>query len=377
MKDMPFVSVIMPVYNSEEYLCECLDSVLSQTLKNIEVICIDDGSTDSSYDILDSYSMKDERIIVQSQTNLGAAAARNKALSLARGEYIAFMDSDDMYPDNTILEYMYKKAKDNGASVCGGGVSNITFGKIVTSKELGEGFYYSEERFANYYELQIDYGYTRYIFLKSLISDNNIIFPDLLRFQDPPFFVQVMLCAEKIYTLTIDTYLYRKDHKKIAWTYRRVNDVVKGLILELEYCQEYKLDKLQSTVLMRLNKEYYKIIKESILSGNPDVVKLLFNAALWLNSNNNRYNGQILLLEEYLNREYDTKICKPETGALQREITQLKKEINDICNSRSFRIGRILTFIPRKIRGVYRCYKDHGFRYTWNEIVYTMKRKVS
>ena len=371
MNNIPAISVIVPVYNSEAFLCECLNSVLSQTLHNIEIICVDDGSTDNSHDILQSYSEKDERIIVIYQNNCGSAIARNKALSIANGEYIAFMDSDDMYPSITVLEQMYITAKKNTASVCGGGMSNIRNGKIITSKELGPNFYFSREQFVDYKDLQTDYGYTRYIYLKSIILDNNIYFPDLLRFQDPPFFVQVMICAKRLYAITIDTYLYRKEHKKIAWNYRKVNDLVKGLTIELECCRNNHLSKLHDTILMRFNEEYYGIIKKSIIAGNPEITRLLFNATLL----NNDGSSKILLFEEFLDRKFDI-VCRNQSARVyQEETIRLKKEINDIHASFSFRLGRLLTFIPRKIRGVFRCYQEHGFRYTWLEILRVFARR--
>lgn len=103
------VSVIIPVYNVEKYLPECLDSVLNQTLENIEVICVDDGSTDNSLNILYEYAKKDSRIKVLTQKNLHAGVARNTGLSIAKGTYLSFLDSDDIFAP-TMLEEMYKLA---------------------------------------------------------------------------------------------------------------------------------------------------------------------------------------------------------------------------------------------------------------------------
>ena len=91
----PMVSVIVPVYNVENYLSECIDSIISQTYQNIEIILVDDGSTDSSGVICDSYKSKDDRIIVIHKQNGGLSDARNVGLDIANGEYIAFVDSDD------------------------------------------------------------------------------------------------------------------------------------------------------------------------------------------------------------------------------------------------------------------------------------------
>lgn len=103
----PLISVIIPVYNVEQYLRRCLDSVVAQTYQNLEIICVDDGSVDHSGKICDQYAARDARIKVIHQENQGLSAARNRGLDAAEGEYIAFVDSDDY-----ILEDMYKKMLD-------------------------------------------------------------------------------------------------------------------------------------------------------------------------------------------------------------------------------------------------------------------------
>ena len=94
------ISVIIPVYNAEKYLKTCLDSLISQTYANYEVLCVDDGSTDHSLNILRFYEKKDNRIKVFTQENAGPAAARNKALEYATGDYISFVDADDYLVEN-------------------------------------------------------------------------------------------------------------------------------------------------------------------------------------------------------------------------------------------------------------------------------------
>ena len=93
--DNPLISVIVPVYNVEPYLRKCLDSIVNQTYKNLDIILVDDGSTDNSGAICDEYTQKDDRIIVIHQANAGQSAARNAALDTMRGEYVMFVDSDD------------------------------------------------------------------------------------------------------------------------------------------------------------------------------------------------------------------------------------------------------------------------------------------
>ena len=108
---MPKVSIIIPVYNVEKYLRQALDSVVNQTLKDIEIICIDDCSTDGSYEILQEYASKDDRFVVLKQEiNQGQGVARNRGLDIAKGEYIGFIDPDD-WIELDMYEKMYNQAK--------------------------------------------------------------------------------------------------------------------------------------------------------------------------------------------------------------------------------------------------------------------------
>lgn len=110
------VSVIIPVYNGEAYLDMCMKSVTGQTLKEIEIICVNDGSTDRTQEILESYAEKDARVQVLMQPNGGAGAARNAGLKIAKGEYLSILDGDDFFePD--MLEKAYKKAKESKAEL--------------------------------------------------------------------------------------------------------------------------------------------------------------------------------------------------------------------------------------------------------------------
>ena len=102
----PKISVVMPVYN----VAESLDSVLSQSLTDLEIICVDDGSTDASLDIVRSYAKREGRITILAQQNAGSGRARNAGIAVARGEFIAFLDSDDLYPTPETLAHLYQAA---------------------------------------------------------------------------------------------------------------------------------------------------------------------------------------------------------------------------------------------------------------------------
>lgn len=115
---MPKVSVIIPIYNVEKYLARCLDSVLAQTFRDFEVICVNDGSTDKSLEILQQYAKKDERLKIITQENKGLSEARNVALDVAKGEFIAFADSDDYYAPN-FLELLLNAQQNTGVDIVG------------------------------------------------------------------------------------------------------------------------------------------------------------------------------------------------------------------------------------------------------------------
>ncbi|MCC8112484.1 MAG: glycosyltransferase [Bacteroidales bacterium] len=108
--DGPFFSVILPIYNVENFLGECIESILSQTYEDFELILIDDGSKDRSPQICDDYKEKDHRVIVKHCPNGGQSQARNQGLSLAKGEFIVFIDSDDFLTEKTFLEQVHNKA---------------------------------------------------------------------------------------------------------------------------------------------------------------------------------------------------------------------------------------------------------------------------
>ncbi|MBW5381342.1 glycosyltransferase family 2 protein [Brachyspira hampsonii] len=110
------VSIIIPVYNVSKYLSTCLDSAVNQTYKDLEIICINDGSTDDSLEILKEYADKDNRIIIIDKKNSGVSAARNDGIEKSNGEYIFFMDSDD-YIDNDFIEVFYNNAEKNNSDL--------------------------------------------------------------------------------------------------------------------------------------------------------------------------------------------------------------------------------------------------------------------
>ena len=133
---MPLVSIIVPVYNTEKYLPICLDSLVNQTFKDIEVICIDDKSKDSSLKILQDYSKKDSRIkIIKNEVNKGLGETRNVGIRNSKGNYISFVDSDD-YIDINFIKYFYETVKKYDADIVStSNIMSINKDKIIPYKD--------------------------------------------------------------------------------------------------------------------------------------------------------------------------------------------------------------------------------------------------
>lgn len=181
------VSVIIPVYNTEKYLRKCLDSVCNQTLKDIEIICVNDCSPDNCLDILREYAENDDRIkIIDFAENKGAAAARNAGIEQAQGEYLGFVDSDD-FIDLDFYEKLYNKAAETGADVAKGNYKSAADGSVDYS--LNEKVKEDKNNFA--------FAYCSAIFKRSVIINNNILFPYLSDMEDPVFTFNFALSANK------------------------------------------------------------------------------------------------------------------------------------------------------------------------------------
>ena len=275
------VSVIMPVYNQVEYLRESLGSALGQTLRDIEVICVDDGSTDGSSELLDELSSTDNRIIVVHQENRGAGPARNCALERARGRFISFLDSDDRYPAPDTLEMLFDAAVSHGVKVSAGyrmalvGESLEEPGNdpiLELSKENPDGL------MVEYAQVQTDYFYQAYLYDRELIRSNGFTFPDYRRYQDPPFFVAVMAEAQRFYLTSKCSYVYRNTSGRIEWRGCKVVDTAKGLLDVLAFSRDKQLAKLHATTLWRIEENCARILVSDVRLDDLETLRLLLAA---------------------------------------------------------------------------------------------------
>ncbi len=270
LKIIPYISVIVPIYNSEKYLPFCLQSIIAQSLKNIEIICIDDGSKDESIKIIKNFIKIDNRIILISQKNRGSGLARNIGIKISKGKYLAFVDSDDLYPNNYTLELVYNKCVQNNALICGGTLEILK--KIDNHFEISklkenDNYQIKMEGIFNYSDNEFDFGFYRFIYESKFIKKNNIFFPNYLRYQDPPFLINTMIKAKQYYILNISTYLYRKSHKKIKWNTRKILDQYNGFEDSLLLSEKYNLKKLYCQIINRLNSKLFVLPTKKFINN--------------------------------------------------------------------------------------------------------------
>lgn len=202
---MPKVSVIIPVFNTEKYLRKCLNSVCNQTLKDIEIICVNDSSTDDSLEILKEYAAKDERIkLINFIENKGAAAARNAGVDIARGEYIGFVDSDD-YIDLDFYEKLYSKAIELNFECVKGGMLCYYNEHRDLDREAG----YDINKLIKKNTAYFYHSFTTAIYKKDFINANNLFFPENIHnFEDPNFSIHVAAFLKNIALLDDAHYHY-------------------------------------------------------------------------------------------------------------------------------------------------------------------------
>ncbi|MCL2144785.1 MAG: glycosyltransferase [Endomicrobia bacterium] len=239
LKNATKISVIIPVYNVEKYLRQCLDSVVNQTLGEIEIICINDGSTDASLEILREYAAKDKRIIVLDQKNSGQGTARNNGLAIAKGEYIGFVDSDDRISVD-FCQVLYDAAKTKNADIAATG-NAVLFGNAYAGNNKDMGFdkpavlkTINEKK-----NLAIKSGVVwNKIYKKELIEKNKIAFSPSKCIGEDTIFNIIAVAAAKIIVCTMQcTYFYRKriDSSVISRDVKDlyITDIYKNILSQL------------------------------------------------------------------------------------------------------------------------------------------------
>lgn len=206
----PKVSIIIPIYNVETYIKDCLTSLTNQTLREIEFICINDGSTDNSLAILEKFAENDKRFVIINQENKGQGAARNTGIELAKGEYIGFVDSDD-WVDSDYFKKLYDTAKKYSSDIAVASVLkhkkkyrkyNVFYKKIKFSDKLQDRIklcYDNKKNFFNCWNK---------LCKASVIKNNNIKFPEGMIFEDVLFAIKILFYANRVVTVPNIKYHY-------------------------------------------------------------------------------------------------------------------------------------------------------------------------
>ena len=224
-----YLSIIVPVYNVERYLCQCLDSILNQSFKDFELLLIDDGSTDKSGAICDEYARKEERVRVFHQQNQGVSVARNVGLEYAQGEWIYFPDSDDIIVENA-FEIMIKKiAEDIDYVICGYEVYDEDGSCTYSIPERKESVITKDEALMEMFD-STDYRYQGYLWNKlfraSIIRDNNLRFVKGIKFNEDRLYNVEYLCRIKgtvAYTTTPIYQYIERSNSAMASLKKRFN----------------------------------------------------------------------------------------------------------------------------------------------------------
>lgn len=257
-----YVSVIIPIYNSEKYLRPCLDRVLSQTLSEIEVICINDGSTDASLSILQEYQEKDKRIKIINCEHRNAGAARNVGIDAAEGEYLSFLDSDDLF-EKDMLECAYTTASDHQSDIViwksdsfdqNGNFSPMDW--TIRDKKVRFNEDTCFEAFkSNRFKAVMGWAWDK-LFLRSFVLENQLRFQEIDSSNDLLFVYTSLLLAKRVFIIDRVMTHYRDDNiesishrRDMTWEcfYIAIHSLKKNLIARRLY-DLYKRDYLDYAI---------------------------------------------------------------------------------------------------------------------------------
>ena len=293
------ISVIIPIYNVKDYIFDCLNSVLTQKISNLEIICVDDESTDGSIQVVEKLMADNSNIKLIRQKHAGAAAARNRALSEVKYKYVSFLDADDMYSTDGILDKLINIAEKDGYNICGCSYWNLLEDGVSRKVKIFEHdnlpIIGSEIDIKDW---QNDYGYTNFIFNTRFLENNNICFPNYTRYEDPVFFLKALTSTKKFYVIPEALYICRIGYKDSSELSRSICDILRGILDNIKIAFENDFDSLRVNLIRRLNEEFYNAITWNL---SDTVMQLLLD----INCINNKFFKKIKLsvLEDLYNNK--------------------------------------------------------------------------
>ena len=372
---MPKVSVIMPVYNGEDYLKESIDCILDQTLDDFEIICVDDGSVDGSLEMLKEFAENDARIQVYHQENKGGGAARNFAITKAVGEYIYCMDADDSL-ELTALEELYNLAEEKKLDF-------IIFQAINYAEDTGEYYHidaYDMNEFADFVGDRVfscdDLGDWMFeinvtpwckFYNREFVVKSGAKFAEGLIFHDNQFFWEVLFNAKRMYFLR--KFLYSRRRHSASSTGAgdqrytstiTVNNMIIGLFMKYGYWEKYKKrlynrkmrllymrygmvhDEYKEYFFWEMKKDFQKIIGHE---RYDEFMKSIYSA------NKKRF---FIVIESESFEEFEFKLktlnLELENKRLKKELKQYEDKNRTILNSTSWKITKPLRAFKKLLK---------------------------
>lgn len=273
---MELVSIIVPVYNVEKYLRECIDSLLHQTYRNLEIILVDDGSKDQSGKICDEYSQKDHRITVVHKKNAGLGYARNSGLEIATGEFVSFIDSDDTV-DTNLIELLMAGIHDYGADTCIGGFKRIDVtGKAIFVEQYTETVYTERAVYNDLFARMLGSAPNKHdamrmsvwnvIYSMKIIQKYNLRFPSEREFisEDIIWDSDYFKYAKYVKVIASTAYNYRITPGSLTQKYKpQMLDMICTLYKEMEKRLDGDVEKI-----IRLQRQFFVNLKVCICQEN-------------------------------------------------------------------------------------------------------------
>ena len=333
LEQNPKVSIVVPVYNVEKYLSRCLDSLLNQTLKDIEIICVEDCSIDNSKSILKDYKQRDSRIkILYNKFNSGLSTTRNNGLKVSKSDYIMFCDSDDFYDQNMSLR-LYNAINDCNCemAVCG---TNIIYEdkRGLAYKESDKDYYAIKYdglvKVTNDVVLNTDVSAWNKIYKKEIVEENNITFPDGLLFEDAYFYFCYTIFCKNIFFIKDKFYNY----------VRRENGIMSNLI-------EKKINSRAIEHLYIAEKIYDFLFSKNIFESNKRLFSKVFKNYFWFAFNHSQQQERM-----YVINECESFLRKRELASLKLEMECVVKEIyskqNKFYPIKKFFVNLLIVIIP-------------------------------
>lgn len=388
----PKVSVVVPCYNVEKYLHQCLDSIVNQTLKELEIICVNDGSKDSTLSIIEEYAAKDKRIKIIDKPNAGYGDSMNRGFDMATGEYIGIIESDD-YAELDMFEKLYDCAKKHELDAVKSGFyfywskdgeKNVPY--PIASHIMSQRTFCPTTDFKSKMEMveffNIKPSIWSAIYRKDFIRENNIRFNETpgASFQDTAFNFKVWTCAKRARLMEECFLHYRQDNENssvnnpgkvycLCDEYEEIarwletQPVKKGMMEPLMvrlkfdgYCWNY--ERLTEPLQKEFIQRFYQELRQHKIDGS--LQKDYFEWYRWSRAHQILKNPY----DYHLNYTLSSKETKPHTTSSVSRTLPYNSAYDN------------LPFLIRKLIGGYLCIHDHGFLYTIKRAVKKLLRRV-